>query len=401
MRKKTKRKLFFVALLVLSVLTVTGGILSGISWRSPVLVQMMMLANGTTGGSSSLVTVASTWQDWQMQMPDGSTREYRSDVSSIQLPFQTTPTDPTPIYGDLSNPIQFQIALPQGYDPLYGSFFDAINIYDQMTVYLNGQMVGQFLPSNYPTQFLTHTSYDPANQLVTLTWRILLAGSAPANQPYTLGPLDLRQQIAAFGGQPFELKVAITQTWTLFEMCQSARAQPSPCKTLYGPVNEGIVKTGTFQNQGFASTTAGFSATFPTETFAGTTSRDQNGNPVIIITHIIPTTIFTTTCGPGWNCVLGSNGTSEIITVTQITNYIPSLASLLANLLSGGLCGLAWYSQCIFGIPVWVWILLGVLILVLILVGVARRGPKRGKRGSKRGRTSTNRSQTVNVKIGK
>lgn len=193
MRKKLRRKLLIVAL-VFSALTITGGVvqlLGGISWRTPVLVNLAL--------AGQPVTVASTWQDWQMQMPDGSTREYRSDVSSIQLPFQTVPTDPTPIYGDLSNPIQFQVALPQGYDPLYGSFFDAVNIYDQMIVYLNGQVVGQFLPSNYPTQFLTHTSYDPADQLIILHWGILLAGSAPAfpSQPYTLPPLDIRQQIAA------------------------------------------------------------------------------------------------------------------------------------------------------------------------------------------------------------
>ena len=335
-----------------------------------------------------------------MHMADGSTKEYRSDVNSIQFPFQVTPTDPLPVYGELNNPIQFQLALPQGYDPLYGSFFDAVNIYDQMTVYLNGQMVGQFLPSNYPTQFLTHTSYDSANQLVTLTWRILLAGSAPTNQLYTLGPLDIRQQVAALGGQPFELKVAITQQWTLFEMCQSGRAQPGPCKTLYGPVNEGIVKTGTFQNQGFASTTAGFTGTFPTETFAGTTSRDQNGNPIIVITHIIPTTTFTTTCGPGWICVQGSNGTSEVITVTQTTNYIPSLASLLSSLLSGWWCGSAWYTLCFFGIPVWAWII--IILVALVVIGyLASKIPKSTKRKSSRRGSGggTNKSTTININI--
>jgi hypothetical protein len=367
-QKNSRARVLVIALLAVVSLGSVLGYLSffGFHWYRPVEVRMDLT------GSGSMQTVATTWQDWSMQMPDGSTNHYRSDIVEVQLFQAISGPDPTPIYGELDNPIQFQLPLPKGYDPLYGSYFDAVNIYDQITVYLNGNVVASAVPAqNYPTNWLTHTAYDDPNQLVIFKWNLLLGGSAPSNQAFTLPPIDLRSQVAASAGQPFELKVAIVQSWTLYEMCTNSRSQPAPCKTLYGPVNEGVVKSATFKNSG--GSVSGFTASFPTETFSGATSTDQYGNPVIAITHVIPTTTTTTTCGPGWNCVLGSNGTSERVTVTQTLHPPPlSLCSLLPSWAS-------WLCNSTLNIPNWLLLAIGAILLIMIIaiiVALARR-PRR------------------------
>ena len=358
---------------------------------SPTPIQMALYA-GQGGGGSGLTTVATSWQDWNFHLPDGSTQDFASDIFTLQFPWALSVIGPNqpPVYGDITHNVQFQIALPSGYDQLLGQYFDAINIYDQFTVYLNGQTVGQYMANNYPTLYLTHTSYDDPNQLVQFQFRMLLAGTPPGPQPFTLPPLDLRQQIAAFATQGLgtvNLKVAVSMSATLLKMCVGPRHAPAPCQTIYSntfpliesntvPLPTSGIATG-FTSNGTPYTAtnpiSGFTAALPTPTISGSCITDANGNNVCNFNEIVPTTSYTTSCGP-YLCNIQSNGTSTSVQVTQINNPItlPNGCDLLFSWNQGAdtWCkGFQWPNLTLTQ-----WLLVGLIVLVVLYLIFRRRG---------------------------
>ena len=360
-------------------------------FTSPTPIQMALYGAVGVGGTttaSGLTTVATSWQDWNFQLPDGSTQHFASDVYTIAFPWTLALVGPNqaPVYGDITHDIQFQIALPSGTDQILGAYFDSINIYDQFTVYLNNQIVGQYLANNYPTLYLTHSSYDDPNQLVQFQFRMLLGGSAPGPQPFTLPPLDLRSQIAALATQgltTFNLKVAVSMQTTLFKMCVGPRHAPAPCQTIYSntfpliesntvPLPTTLITTGI--SSGLTSgISSGFTVGLPTPTVSGTCTNDANGNNVCDFNEVVPTTSYNTPCGP-YTCSVGSNGTSVHTTFTQINTPItaPNGCDLLfsSNQALDTWCkSFQWPN-----LPLWEWVLIAFGILILLYLIFRRRG---------------------------
>jgi hypothetical protein len=311
-------------------------------------------------------------------MSDGSTQEYSSNVYAVSLNWllgkQLALTGSQPVYGDIFSQIQFSFpgGLPKGYDPTLGDWFTSINVYQTAQVFINNQAVATMIPINYATNWLTFTTYDGDSKLVSYQYRVLLSGSAPSTVPYQGQGLDLRSEIAALAGQSFNLKVVVTQDWSVYKICQSARSIPGPCQTV-AQKSEGTIQSVDF-TLNMASQTAAFSVTLqPTQTFAGTVTTNAQRQPIIEITHVIVSTSWTTSCGPGCTAVGGASGTTELTTVTITNASLPSFNGLLSGLLSQ-ICNsnpvLSWLCESTFGIPNWILLVVGLVILYLLL----RRG---------------------------
>jgi len=329
---------------MLGLIVVQSGL---ISFRQPTPVNLV-LADGGGGGTST--HVADTWQSWHVSLQNGLSVDRSSDVFRLYSQNLDLIGSSTPLFVELTVPIQFLIQLPKGSNlpgTTIPSWYLAFLVRERIDVSLNGQFVGSADASNYPDLILTYTSFDAPSKIVNFKFYILLSGGTP---PWSaIPPLDLRQQISRLNpSQPFSLSVNVRETWDLAKYCNPG-----------GRICEAVdhVDVGVQYGASFlitvSSLTAPISVTLPSQTVQGTC-----GPGTCTVTQILPS-VSSVTSGQGWTATIVGNGTTIIRTETfNPPPQLPSFCSLL---------GLSWLCGTTLGVPNWVLVAVAVFVVLVLI----------------------------------
>jgi hypothetical protein len=370
-----------------------------ITWQNPTHVYLQLTSNCSTQTQSGLVAtlgcqtsqptlVANTWQVWNAYDGSGNNLgEYSSAVAGVDLPL-TSLIPSTTNYLTISVPVQFLGNLPTGSDA-GGSYFTCIFVSEQATITLNGNQVGTIQPLSTgggPLPPSSFCSYSSAGTTITLQFAIVISGTAYPNLPYTNPPLDLRSKIRALNSANVNVGAELSQVWYVDKCYQQPRAAPGctqegnnvPIYTNYS-ISAGInVSSFTQGTISVPTQTASVTCLNCVQaTYGAPPSVSYGQTPIISIAQTISSISSVEPCGTGCTATLQFNGTTvnTVVTITPVGGSTPSLSSL-SNLLA---CGSSWYTYCVFGIPVWAWLVLIGLVLIAITLGTGKK--RRGKRG--------------------